>query len=337
METRTLRALLDGLIDYAGLFPPAGLSMADAVARYADYRDRPHAWMLGRFVVPCGRLTELEHAAASFATRERPWPLATLAGADLSADLEALTRFRAAHEGAGGLGGPRSANSGRFVVASLDVKIAGAADVERVSAVLPRDVDLWLEVTPLPARGPAPEPDPDLAATLEAIQRAGHGAKLRTGGVVPELIPSAATVACFLVAALRAGVRSKATAGLHHPVRSRQALTYEADSPRAVMHGFLNVFLAAALGRARLAQGASAEDVEAALVDLLEEEDPRAFVFTDDEWRWREYRLDRAALTEGRQAAAVSFGSCSFEEPLTDLAALGWLDVRAGVTGAAAG
>ena len=36
-----LQALLESLIDYAGLFPPAGLDMATAVANYAGYKDGP--------------------------------------------------------------------------------------------------------------------------------------------------------------------------------------------------------------------------------------------------------------------------------------------------------
>ena len=45
-------ALLTGVVDYAGLFPPAALAMADAVAEYHAARADGHAWMLGRFVVP---------------------------------------------------------------------------------------------------------------------------------------------------------------------------------------------------------------------------------------------------------------------------------------------
>ena len=67
VEPRTLSAgssrplLRWGLIDYAGLFPPAALAMDDAVGRYA----RPtgagrDAWMLGRFIVPASRLGEFE-------------------------------------------------------------------------------------------------------------------------------------------------------------------------------------------------------------------------------------------------------------------------------------
>ena len=48
----TLRAMMRRLVDYAGLFPPAELSMPDATARYASYLHSSDAWMLGRFVVP---------------------------------------------------------------------------------------------------------------------------------------------------------------------------------------------------------------------------------------------------------------------------------------------
>ena len=42
-----LTALLSGLVDYAGLFPPARLDMPAAVRAYAGYRQGPHARMLG--------------------------------------------------------------------------------------------------------------------------------------------------------------------------------------------------------------------------------------------------------------------------------------------------
>jgi hypothetical protein len=59
MTTKSLRALLEGLIDYAGLFPPAALSMQDAVRNYARYRDEQYSWALGRFVVPADRAQEV--------------------------------------------------------------------------------------------------------------------------------------------------------------------------------------------------------------------------------------------------------------------------------------
>ena len=59
-----LRALLAGIVDYAGLFPPAGLDMPAAVRNYASYRTDDHAWMLGRFVVPASRLGKCDAALA---------------------------------------------------------------------------------------------------------------------------------------------------------------------------------------------------------------------------------------------------------------------------------
>ena len=44
-------ALLNGLIDYAGLFPPAGEDMRTAVHNYADYLRSPDRSAPGRFVV----------------------------------------------------------------------------------------------------------------------------------------------------------------------------------------------------------------------------------------------------------------------------------------------
>src|SRR5579871_4947635 len=55
----SLRALLAGVIDYAGLFPPAKLPLDRAVRHYARYRTEPEGWMLGRFVCPASRLMEL--------------------------------------------------------------------------------------------------------------------------------------------------------------------------------------------------------------------------------------------------------------------------------------
>jgi hypothetical protein len=79
----------------------------------------------------------------------------------------------------------------------------------------------------------------------------------------------------------------------------------------------VNVFAAAALAR----EGAAAAEVE----DLLREEDREAFRFEPDGLRWRDRRMPAAALLACRRSFAASFGSCSFAEPVADLAALGVL------------
>jgi hypothetical protein len=151
-------------------------------------------------------------------------------------------------------------------------------------------------------------------AELDAVRRAGCFAKLRTGGVKPDAIPVVGEVAAFIVACAERRLPFKATAGLHHPVRATHPLTYEADAPRAVMHGFLNVFLAAAFA------WHGDRDIE----PILAETDAAAFRF-DDRAHWRDRSLGAGQVREAREQFAHSFGSCSFEEPVRDLEALGLL------------
>ncbi|HJT86512.1 MAG TPA: hypothetical protein VJ732_01625 [Bryobacteraceae bacterium] len=140
-------------------------------------------------------------------------------------------------------------------------------------------------------------------------------AKLRTGGVTPAAIPSPSRVADFLCQAAAGGVAFKATAGLHHPIRSPRPLTYAPDSPRAIMHGFLNVFVAAAFAW----QGMHRDVV----LEILTDSDPGAFQFRDDELAWRASSVSRAQVEAARLHFAHSFGSCSFEEPISELRELG--------------
>ncbi len=152
------------------------------------------------------------------------------------------------------------------------------------------------------------------ATELDQVKAEGCFAKIRTGGVKPEAIPAVAEVASFIRACAERRLAFKATAGLHHPVRSEQALTYATDSPRAVMHGFLNVFMAACFAwRGHL-------EIE----PVLEEVDPAAFHF-DACAHWRDWSLDPCELEDARANFAHSFGSCSFEEPVRDLQSLGLL------------
>lgn len=139
-------------------------------------------------------------------------------------------------------------------------------------------------------------------------------AKVRTGGLTPEAIPPTVDLADFLTTAAKRRVPFKATAGLHHPVRATRALTYAPDSPRAMMHGFLNVFVAAAF----VWNGAERETIQ----NVLEETDAEAFAFGAKALEWRGRKLSTEQIVDSRRNFAHSFGSCSFEEPIGDLRAL---------------
>ncbi len=149
---------------------------------------------------------------------------------------------------------------------------------------------------------------------MKAVARAGARAKIRTGGVTVESIPAAEDVIAFIAACRREGVPFKATAGLHHPVRGSYKLTYDADSPVETMYGFLNVFVAAAI--------VYAGESEATAVAALEESDRAAFAFEDEAIVWRDKRITTRQIEASRRNFAISFGSCSFREPIDELALL---------------
>jgi hypothetical protein len=159
--------------------------------------------------------------------------------------------------------------------------------------------------------------DADPAAPVAAIGAHGLRAKIRTGGVTPDAFPAPGNVVRFLAACVRAGVGFKATAGLHHLLRGEYPLTYAPGSATAPMYGFLNVFLAAAL----LRDGGSDDEAAA----LLTESDASAFAFGAHGITWGHHRFLPARLAQLRAQVAVSFGSCSFAEPVRDLTALGVL------------
>jgi hypothetical protein len=274
-----LRALLENLIDYAGLFPPSALPMARAVENYQSYRQSAEAWMLARFVVPVSRLDEFE------ATLSGPAPLTSaLMGADLDADLARIARCP-------------------FPIDTIEMKAADAAQIEWAMSRIPRHLTAYIEIADV--------------ALIPVIQAAGARAKIRTGGVTPEAFPPAAHIARFLEACAENNTPFKATAGLHHPIRASHPLTYSADSPHAIMHGFINVFVAAAFAWHGNDRGA--------VIGVLHECDPESFDFSDDTLTWLGCSLTTAQIAAARLEFAHSVGSCSFDEPVAGLRALGWL------------
>jgi hypothetical protein len=292
VSASAVRTLLAGAIDYAGLFPPAALPMREAMRNYAAYLRGGDAWALGRFVVPVARLDELREALPSLQTpTESPWRLSALAGPGGADDWAAVERL-------GDIGA---------VIDALELRVGAPDDVRAASARLPSEIDVFYEI-PV-ANDPAP--------LLAAIARVGGKAKVRTGGVTEDAFPRVEDLARFIVTCARAAVPFKATAGLHHALRATYRLTYDADSPRGEMFGFLNVLLGAAFARDEL----TAHVVAAVLV----ERDPSAFRFTADGAEWRGRRISARAVAETRGALALSFGSCSFTEPIEELSALGLL------------
>jgi hypothetical protein len=150
---------------------------------------------------------------------------------------------------------------------------------------------------------------------LQVVKQSGSFAKIRTGGLTPEAIPSPEHVAAFISACADLRLAFKATAGLHHPIRAPHALTYEPNAPVSVMHGFLNVLMAAAF----------AWHGDRLIEPIISETDPQAFSFNDHA-HWRDKSLSAEQIREARKQFMHSVGSCSFEEPVQELQELGLLN-----------
>lgn len=305
MSMSAIHVLLRESIDYAGLFPPAGLPMSPAAANYARYRGDEAGWALGRFILPANRLAELETVAKQqllWQPAQHPWRLSVLAGPDLEADLDQVTAFNDRHPSAGAAGA---------MVDTLEIKASSVSVIENSMHRIPDHLQVYFEV-PI---------DRDPGQLIAAIARRRARAKVRTGGLTREAFPPTSDLVHFLQACVKARVAFKATAGLHHPLRAEYRLTYAPDSPSGVMFGFLNLFLAASFLRA----GMSSEQV----ARVLEETSPQVLRFDPSGISWRDHRLSRDLLRDVRENVLHSFGSCSFTEPIAELEALHLLESRA--------
>jgi hypothetical protein len=305
ISMNAIRVLLRNSIDYAGLFPPAGLPMSQAAANYARYRADDAAWALGRFILPASRLPELaaiaqEHFPVQPDTH--PWRLSVLAGPDLENDLDQVATFNHRYASAG---------SAPATVDTLELKASSVGGIEDTMHRIPGRLQVYFEV-PI---------DQDPAQLIGAIARQGAGAKVRTGGITREAFPRTSDLVRFLQTCIRARVPFKATAGLHHPLRAEYRLTYAPDSASGVMFGFLNLFLAASFLRTGMSQDQASR--------VLEETSPQVLQ-VDDGWiSWRDHRLGREVLRDVRENVLHSFGSCSFTEPIGELEGLHLLQPRA--------
>jgi hypothetical protein len=325
----SLRTLLNSLIDYAGMFPPAELPFNQAVRNYALYRGAANAWMLGRFVCPASRLVELGRFIPWLFEEGPPLALSVLAGKGTTS-AEFLIRLR---EELSFVAELQQEHGERVNVETLEVRLPDdltgnqpeqAAELitaagEVIESAVRGVVTPFYEVP----SGPAWQDEVSavlsglaLSVTMpgqaEQVFSRPAGLKLRCGGVSPSAFPPPEQVAWVLCECRQRGVAWKATAGLHHPYRHFDAAL------QTMMHGFINLFGAAVLAHARALN-------EEQIRHIVADEESAQFLFDDEGFRWGDFSATTAEIATAREAFAMSFGSCSFEEPLADLRVLGWL------------
>ncbi|WP_250565903.1 hypothetical protein [Adonisia turfae] len=177
--------------------------------------------------------------------------------------------------------------------------------------------------------------DATLTDYISALQGTRAAVKVRTGGLTAADFPTVEALAQFLVTCAAARLPFKATAGLHHPLRSWQPLP-NGDSVQ--MHGLLNLVIAAAFA---YGYGATAAEIASILqIDTLND-----LIFSEHEiichsplWS-QESELSTIAghlpldsLARIRSRYFLGIGSCSFQEPLAELYRLKLFNDPASVT-----
>lgn len=295
------------LIDYAGLFPPAALGVSDAVQNYRAYLDSPNRWMLGRFIGATAHVVGLTEEHLALFSREVPLDV-SLVSRDPIVDVpKVVEKVRG--------------SGGRIDIGALEVALPTTEDFSEalktidiaVSALdrSDRRVPIFYE---LGAGEGWDEGLPTLIGALREVEGRGRalGFKLRCGGLEPHLIPSPERVARALTAVAKAEIPVKFTAGLHHPFRHSQA------NPFPPMHGYFNIFFAAFVAHLR---SPSVGEL-ASIVSEMERCDP---VVGPQGIAWLGFELSADEIAAARERFALSYGSCSFVEPIDDARALGWL------------
>ncbi len=237
--------LLERLLDHAPLFPPAAMTLDDALDEDRRAAASREAFALARFVCPASRLPELP-------ATDRELSVVLDVDPDPNRAASPLSR--------------RPSGSDLAALSEL-------AD------------EIYVEV-PV---------DADLERRLDQIAALGFRAKVRCGGAS---VPSVDELARFVRGCSERSLPFKATAGLHQAVR------------RNGDHGLLNLLAAVAF-----------DDVEGALA----EEDAAAFALDREGFRWRGHVALPAQLGRARRERLRSIGSCSFFEPIEELAAIGVL------------
>ncbi len=293
----SVKVLFSAIADYAGLFPPAQLDLPTVTTNYAEYWASPHAWMLGRLILPIAQLEDfcsLLLNTAAFAPlahqlrrEQAAWSLSLIISGDLATGLEQVRSFQ--HE----------------AIAIEALEFPSLSPEQIADLDLPAGVEAFFEI-PV---------DADLDLYIPVLQAKQAAAKIRMGGVTAAAFPTVAQVYQFIDICAQAPLPFKATAGLHHLFPGDYRLTYEPDSARARMHGFLNVTLVAAFlytNKITLAEA----------IALLQEDSSGRFQFTDEAVYWNQRSLGLDELAKTRQQFFRAFGSCSFTEPIADLQAV---------------
>jgi len=332
----SLQKFMNGLIDYAGLFPPAKLPLDEAITEYISHLKEDKKWMLGRFIIPLSQLNDLEEFIPQF-ENIGILRLSVLGGQSTSDkiflqqtkdEITVINNYRKKHEG-------------KITIEVIETKLPSNSPSKKIMSNVvdllnSNNLEHYHEFPKLPYVGinystneDEGDWDAKITPTIEMISNLENtGIKLRCGGIVKDAFPSVEQVAAMIQNCSIHKVPVKFTAGLHHPIRHHSS-EYDTE-----MHGFINMFSASVFASTFPKPKNEQEKFRmfillSHMIDCQNESD---FDFLDDKLVWKvgddresRFEISKDIIEESRQNTAISFGSCSFQEPMDDLILLGWM------------
>ncbi len=304
------RELLEGVIDYAGMFPPASLSLTEALHTYRAFSATDHQWISQRFVIGVQHFATLY---ASIMKSPPATPIRCCVVASKTADASGTEWVDHVKRDLDFIFDPAWARD-FLVVDTVEIAVPPLAVntrsvVELMEILNLNEVDAFFEVNTLPTSGAWVDGNRRLLEQLADYRGRGPhvtGLKLRCGGTIPTVFPTSRQLARALMEAGRRAVAVKFTAGLHHPFPTHDSTV------GCFMHGFVNVMTAA------LSAYIYPVDLDS-LIAILDDVNPEHFQFRADALRREGVILDATQIKAARTEFVRSFGSCSLDEPLADL------------------
>jgi len=308
-------ALTGSIIDYAGTFAPASLSLDDSLKKAFHFRkSSKHPWIFGKMALTMPHLKELSAARLLEAGADGNACLFTAIGsfpeggkaedflAKIEWDLRELRRLEDRW----------FYSSIRQSVVCYETRLPASwsltADddsrqliqaLERFRILSRGRLDLFLE---LDSSQLAKVGVSGLLKTVTQWQEQSDedssfdiGIKLRTGG---KSVPSLTVLATAISEASSYGISVKATQGLH------ECYSHGND------YGFINLFASLAFSFSLGQGGFTSKNIE----DCLKSPGS-AFSFTKESLRWGEFQLSAEQIETARRVHRATFGSCSLDEP----------------------
>ena len=311
----SLKNFCSKIIDYAGLFPPASLELGQAFHNFVFYLQGEYKWMLGKFIIPAKRLAELGSLLDDM-TIDGKVPLSVLGSSSenvdefnelFNGDIAAINEFIAKYSGAVTIDAFEVRLPSELFKNEENTEISKLMSTISASleSALGKNIPVFYEVSL------TKEYEAEIIRTVETIGALnnGSGYKLRTGGIEASAFPEPEVIAFAIMTCCEFDVPMKCTAGLHHPIRH-----YD-DEVKTSMHGFMNVFAAGILAY-------TSNLDEAEIIEVLTDEDPYEFLFTEIGFTWNENEITNSEIKAAREKFMLSYGSCSFDEPIDDLKAM---------------